>query len=133
MFNSIRKTLASVCLLLALSSLFAQIAENQKELTVIMSEADINLDPHTSSYANEAQILSALYEGLFTYNPISLKPEKGLVDSYKISRDKKTWTFTLRENIFFSDGTPITAESIKKSWLALHAFIQGSFPIRAVR
>ena len=121
MFKSIRKTLASVCLLLVLSSLFAQIAENQKELTVIMSESDINLDPHTSSYANEAQILSALYEGLFTYNPISLKPEKGLVDSYKISRDKKTWTFTLRENIFFSDGTPITAESIRKSWLTLLA------------
>ena len=119
MFKSIKKLLAAICLLLIASALCAQVAENQKELTVIMSSSEPNLDPHTSSYSNEAQILSALYEGLFTYNPISLKPEKGLVLSYKISRDKKTWTFTLRDNIYFSDGTPITAETIKKSWLSL--------------
>ena len=111
--------LQRVCLLLISSVITAQIAEKQEELTVVISASGLNLDPHTSSYSNEAQILSALYEGLFTYNPISLKPEKGLVSSYKISRDKKTWTFMLRDDIRFSDGTPITAETIKKSWLSL--------------
>ena len=119
MYKIIRKTIVAVCLLLSVSTLFAQIAEKQKELTVILSANEINLDPHTSSYANEAQIMTALYEGLFTYNPISLKPEKGLINSYKISRDKKTWTFTMRDNIYFSDGTPITAQTIKESWLSL--------------
>ena len=121
MSKSLRKLMAAVCLLLIVPALFAQIADIQKELTVIISSVELNLDPHTSSYSNEAQVLSALYEGLFTYNPISLKPEKGLVSSYKISRDKKTWTFMLREDIYFSDGTPITAETIKKSWLKLLA------------
>ena len=121
MYKFITRLIAAVCLLLISSALCAQVAEKQKELTVIMSASEINLDPHTSSYANEAQILSALYEGLFTYNPITLKPEKGLISSYKISRDKKTWTFMLRDDIFFSDGSPITAETIKDSWLTLLA------------
>lgn len=119
MLKTAKKILAAVCLLLISSVITAQIAEKQEELTVVISASGLNLDPHTSSYSNEAQILSALYEGLFTYNPISLKPEKGLVSSYKISRDKKTWTFMLRDDIRFSDGTPITAETIKKSWLSL--------------
>ena len=125
MFKSMNKTtkkiMALLCLVMLSVSLFAQIAENQKELTVIIAESEIDLNPHTSSYSNEAQLLSALYEGLFTYNPITLKPENGLVSSYKISRDKKTWTFTLRDDIYFSDGTPITAQSIKDSWLSLLA------------
>ncbi|MCR4940929.1 MAG: peptide ABC transporter substrate-binding protein [Treponemataceae bacterium] len=99
----------------------AQVAEEQKELTVIMTSTLPDLNPHTASYSNEAQILTAMYEGLFTYNPLSLKAEKGLISSYKISRDKKTWSFIMRDNIFFSDGSPITAESIKKSWLSLLA------------
>ena len=116
-----KKTAALLCLLMLASFLFAQVAQTQKELTVIMAESEIDFNPHTSSYANEAQLLTALYEGLFTYNPRTLKPEKGLVSSYKISRDKKTWTFTLRDDIYFSDGTPITAQSIKESWLSLLA------------
>ncbi|MCR4714563.1 MAG: peptide ABC transporter substrate-binding protein [Treponemataceae bacterium] len=119
MYNFTKKMLATIFLLLAISSLFAQIAETQKELTVAISANNLNLNPHTSSYSIEAQLLTALYEGLFTYNPISLKPEKGLVSSYKISRDKKTWTFTMRDDIYFSDGTPITAQTIKESWLSL--------------
>ncbi len=35
-----------------------------------------------------------------------------LASEYKISPDGKTYTFTLRENINFSDGTPVTASDI---------------------
>ncbi len=118
--SEITKKLALLlCLIGVVVSASAQIAETQKEFTLIMTSSIPDLNPHTASYSNEAQVLTGLYEGLFTYNPISLKAEKGLISSYKISRDKKTWSFTLRENIYFSDGTQITAESIKKSWLAL--------------
>ena len=91
----------------------------QENFTIIMSENNLNLDPHTSSLSSEAQIFTGLYEGLFSYDPSSLEPNYALATNYKISRDKKRWTFTIRDNAKFSDGTPITAYSVKDSWLAL--------------
>ena len=91
----------------------------QRNLTIITALQPLNLDPHTASYASEAQILDSLYEGLFSYDPKNLDPLPAIAESYKISRDKKRWTFTLRENITFSDGEKITAYSVKNAWLSL--------------
>ena len=91
----------------------------QDNITIIASEHNYNLDPHTSSYNSEAQILTGLCEGLFSYNPVTLEPQFAIASDYKISRDKKRWTFTIRNDAKFSDGTPITAKNIKDSWLAL--------------
>lgn len=79
------------------TQLFAQKGENeiskiQEELLIIQSPGHLNLNPQLSSYSSEAQILSGLYEGLFSYDPLSLEPIPALASSYKISRDKKTWT-----------------------------------------
>lgn len=35
-----------------------------------------------------------------------------LAESYEVSEDGKTYTFVLRDNIRFSDGTPVTAEDV---------------------
>ena len=58
-----------------------------------------SVDPHTANYSSEAQILTGLYEGLFSYDPLTLQPVPAICDTYKLSRDKKTWTFTLKENV----------------------------------
>ncbi|MFG1703189.1 ABC transporter substrate-binding protein [Nonomuraea sp. M3C6] len=34
-------------------------------------------------------------------------------DTGKPSADHKTWTYTLKDNLFFEDGTPITSEAVK--------------------
>ncbi len=91
----------------------------QRELTIICSPHAYDLNPQTATYADESQVLTGLYEGLFSYNPFSLEPEPALVESYKVSRNKKSWTFTLRKNARFSNGEIITAEHVKNSWLAL--------------
>lgn len=116
-----KKNCCLFLLLLAGTVLFAFDASIQRQLTVLQGKFDYDLNPHTSSYASEAQILTGLYEGLFSYNPLTLEPVPALAESYKISRNKKNWTFTLRENAMYSDGTPITPEEIKRSWLTLLA------------
>ena len=91
----------------------------QRNLTILMAEQPLNLDIHTATYSSEAQILDSLYEGLFSYDPKNLDPRPAIAESYKISRDKKRWTFTIRENAVFSDGEKITAEAVRSSWLSL--------------
>ena len=33
-----------------------------------------------------------------------------MVDTFDISPDKKTWTFTLRDGLEFHDGQPVTSD-----------------------
>lgn len=91
----------------------------QRNLTIITAQQPWNLDIHTATYSSEAQILDSLYEGLFSYDPKTLEPLPAVAESYKISRDKKRWTFTLREGLTFSNGEKITAYTVRNSWLAL--------------
>ena len=91
----------------------------QRNFTILIPEQPLNLDIHTATYSSEAQILDSLYEGLFSYDPKTLDPLPALAESYKISRDKKRWTFTLRENLVFSNGEKITAYTVRDSWLSL--------------
>jgi peptide/nickel transport system substrate-binding protein len=49
-----------------------------------------------------------IYDTLFAQNSKGeVKPQ--MVDSYKVSADKKVWTFTLRAGLKWSDGTPVTS------------------------
>lgn len=91
----------------------------QRAFVLEMNPWDWNLDPQTSTYSNEAQILTGLFEGLFSYNPKTLEPVPALAESYKVSRDKKRWTFTLRDNAKFSNGEEINAYSVQKNWVLL--------------
>lgn len=79
----------------------------------------LDLNPHTSSYSNEAQIINALQEGLFCYDPKTLDPVPAIASEYRISRDKKRWTFTIRDNAKTSDGSKITAQTVVDSWIHL--------------
>ncbi|MDD7274379.1 MAG: peptide ABC transporter substrate-binding protein [Treponema sp.] len=90
-----------------------------RPFTIIDAVHSYNLDPHTANYSSEAQILTGLYEGLFSHDPYSLEPVPALVADYKVSRDKLRWTFTLKEGARFSNGEEITAQTIKDSWLSL--------------
>ncbi|THF62233.1 ABC transporter substrate-binding protein [Pseudothauera rhizosphaerae] len=49
-----------------------------------------------------------IYDTLFSQNAKGeVKPQ--MVDTWKVSADQKTWTFTLRSGLKWSDGTPVTA------------------------
>lgn len=93
--------------------------ELQQNFVILEPLRNHDLNPHTTSYAADSQILTGLYEGLFSYNPVTLEPQYALAVDYKVSRDKKRMTFILREDAYFSDGSKITAEDVRRSWLML--------------
>ena len=66
---------------------------------------------HPALSANRANLTLAplLYEGLFAVDG-SFTAQPVLCESYTVSPDKLTWTFTLRGGVTFSDGTSLTGE-----------------------
>ena len=75
-----------------------------------------SLDPAMTSGVPESRLSYALFEGLMVNDAKTALPVPGLASSYKVSKDLKTYTFTLRKTTF-SDGTPITAQSVVDSWM----------------
>jgi oligopeptide transport system substrate-binding protein len=74
------------------------------------------LDPQVASGVPEHRIISALFEGLATEDPVDLHPVPGLASSWDVSSDGLLYTFHLREGIRWSDGTPITAQDFVDSY-----------------
>lgn len=95
--------------------------ELQQNFIIVESVRAHELNPQITNYSSDSQILNGLFEGLFTLSPISLEPQYAIAKEFKISRDKKRWTITLRDDAFFSNGEKITAESVRDSWLRMLA------------
>ena len=65
-------------------------------------------------------IFGLTYEGLITENPITGKKEPALAESWEISPDKRKIIFTLRENLKWSDGKPLTIDDVIFSYNDLY-------------
>ena len=94
-------------------------AVDRDELTVVFSAGDIELDFRNSFLASEAQIFTAIYEGLFSYHPLTMEPVPAAAEDWEISEDKKQWTFTIRQSARFRNGDPVRAEDFRAAWLSL--------------
>ncbi|MDR1902747.1 MAG: peptide ABC transporter substrate-binding protein [Treponema sp.] len=89
------------------------------ELTVAFSRGEMELDFRASFLASEAQLYTALYEGLYSYDPRSMAPVRALASRAELSEDKKQWTFTIRQGAKYQNGDPVRAGDFRASWLSL--------------
>ena len=74
-----------------------------------------SLDPALQSGVEEQRITLALFEGLLSYDPKTLRPRPGLAERWDVSRDGKTWTFHLRPSTW-SDGRSLTSADFVYAW-----------------
>jgi oligopeptide transport system substrate-binding protein len=74
-----------------------------------------SLDAHRAQSLSAFNVLRDLYEGLITED-IEGRPTPGLAESWVVADDARTWTFTLRENLRWSDGAPLTADHVVASF-----------------
>jgi peptide/nickel transport system substrate-binding protein len=72
-----------------------------------------HLNPITSSDAYATRIMAYIFEGLLDRDPETLEMVPLIAKSWEISEDHLTYTFHLRDDAKFSDGTPITAHDVK--------------------
>lgn len=69
------------------------------------------LDPITCSEGIQRSVSALLYEGLFTLSP-SFDVEYALCDSYEYDPATFVYTFHLRPDVTFGDGSPLTARDV---------------------
>jgi len=77
-----------------------------------------NIDPQQASFVTEISFIMRVYEGLMTFND-QLTPVPGAAEKYDVSSDGKTYTFTLRQGLKYSDGQPLTAANFEYAWKRL--------------
>jgi ABC-type transport system substrate-binding protein len=76
------------------------------------------LDPAQISDASDVQLLLQLYAGLTRLDENG-EPYPSLAASWTTGDGGRTYTFTLRSGLQFSDGTPLTAADVRRSWLRI--------------
>jgi len=75
------------------------------------------LDPAKMTGVLEDRIAKCLFEGLVTTDPKTLEPRPGVAETWEISADGLTYTFHLRADARWSDGSPVTVNDFVRSWL----------------
>jgi peptide/nickel transport system substrate-binding protein len=70
------------------------------------------LDGALVSDGESLRVIDQIYESLVTLKPGTTELEPGLAESWEISADGLTYTFTLRSGVTFHDGEPFNAEAV---------------------
>jgi len=76
------------------------------------------LDPAFIADAADVQLLLQLYAGLTRLDERG-EPYPSLASGWSISADGLTYEFSIRDDLAFSDGTPLVAEDVRRSWMRL--------------
>lgn len=115
------------------------LAATPDDVLVIGLAGDVdNLDPHVTMTNRSWAVTYYAYERLVRYKVEngmgSTEVEPDLATGWTVSDDGLVWTFTLRDNARFSDGTPVNAHAVVYSFNRLKAIGEGpadAFPTLA--
>ncbi|EFR2062576.1 oligopeptide ABC transporter substrate-binding protein OppA [Salmonella enterica] len=126
MSNITKKSLIAAGILAALMAASAanaadvpagvQLADKQTLVRNNGSEVQ-SLDPHKIEGVPESNVNRDLFEGLLI-SDVEGHPSPGVAEKWE-NKDFKVWTFHLRKNAKWSDGTPVTASDFVYSWQRL--------------
>jgi oligopeptide transport system substrate-binding protein len=78
-----------------------------------------HIDPALNTTLDAYQVVDLLYDGLteVSYEDPENPQVVGVVaESFEGSEDAVTWTFTIRDDVKFSDGTPVLPSSFQRAW-----------------
>ncbi len=107
----IRSCLSMLLVLALFPSAPAEASNVEEELVVgIQSSRTMSIRPLSPVERDMLNVYDLVYDSLVVIND-DYQPEFSLADN--IVANGKTWTVTLRENVRFSDGTPLTAYDVK--------------------
>lgn len=74
-----------------------------------------SIDPAQATTVDEQILAEQLFDGLTAWDPRSGAPVAALAESWTVTDDGLSWTFTLRPTARFADGTPVRAADVELS------------------
>ncbi len=96
---------------------------------------ELSADPATLNPITSSDYYASMVQG-YIFNTLMERSEDtyewipSLAEKYEISKDGKTFTFTLREGVKWHDGQPLTAEDVKYSF---DVYFEGRFDAPQVK
>jgi peptide/nickel transport system substrate-binding protein len=78
----------------------------------VLGEGVDSLNPFLGFQAPSYEMWGLTYDYLIGYSMKDMSPEPDLASKWTTSPDGKTWTFTVRKGVTFSDGVPLTAHDV---------------------
>jgi ABC-type transport system substrate-binding protein len=98
----------------AIAMLGATTAQASDTLTYVQGTDIDTLDPAVTRSTTSEIVIAHLFNRLVAWDGPELKKiVPDLAQSWSTSADGKTWTFNLRKNVTFQDGTPFNAGTVK--------------------
>ncbi|HEV8280375.1 MAG TPA: peptide ABC transporter substrate-binding protein [Candidatus Limnocylindrales bacterium] len=82
----------------------------------ILIGSPTTFDPAIVGDAQSGAVINQFFEPLTTVDP-SLELRPALAESWRMEEDGRRIVFRLRPNLRFSDGTPLRASDVVRSWL----------------
>jgi ABC-type transport system substrate-binding protein len=83
---------------------------------VVASGTPLSWDPAAIADATSAQLLFQVFDGLTTLDA-DAQVRPALAESWIVADDGRSIEFVLREGLTFSDGEPLDADDVRRSWL----------------
>lgn len=85
------------------------------EVVYIHQQIPASLDANVWTGTNAARIMRQIYDPL-VWQPEGGEFVPGLATDWEVSDDGLTYTFSLRDDVTFHDGTPFNAEAVKATY-----------------
>lgn len=101
---------------LILSGCGKTVQASLQEITVNLGDEPATLDPQLVYDVIPMRVINAVFEGLCRKDQNG-RPIPGAADFWNISEDKLTYTFHIRNDATWWDGSKVTAADFKKAWL----------------
>lgn len=84
---------------------------------IFISASDLhNLDPQRTHWSVDFRILECLYEPLVRFRLPDQQLEPAAAANWKVSDDKRTYTFHIRPEARWSNGDPVLSTDFKYAW-----------------
>lgn len=83
-----------------------------KTLVVARVKDAVVLDPAQATDGMSLNVSQEIIKGLLQFKGGTFDVEPAIAQTWKMSPDGKTWTFVLKHNLKFSDGTPVDAQAV---------------------
>lgn len=108
-----KRFLFFVCVVLSIS--LAAFSFAGEPLIIAVSTDAVTLDPHVQNDSHSEQVVAMLYNTLLKFEEDGTIVND-LAESYTVSPDKRTWTFTLKQGVKFHNGKEMTAADVKATY-----------------